>query len=281
MEDLFVILGAQVNVKVHPVVIFNILDHFMRRPDNQERVIGTLLGVSHEGNVDIKNSFPVPHTEGEQVAVDIDFHRNMYDLHQKTSPKEVIVGWYATGLGINENSVMIHEFYGKEASSQPVVHVLVDTQLTNHTLGIKAYTGTSISFGERALGSFFQPLPLELQSLEVDRVGFEALCRTTENAAGVGDLLSDLQNLEGAISRLLAMINTVSQYVEDVVNGNAQGDNAIGRFLAKAVSSLPKFDADTVDKLFNNNIQDLLMVVYLANLTRTQIALAEKLQRTL
>jgi len=249
-------------------------------------VIGTLLGVAHEGIVEIKNSFPVPHTEGEQVAVNIDFHRNMYDLHQKTAPKEVIVGWYATGLEINENSVMIHEFYGKEAtpipSTHPMVHLVVDTLLTNDTLGIRAYTGTPISFAEQQFGSFFQPLPLDLLMLDVDKIGFESLSRTTENlGTGVGDLLSDLRNLENAIARLLSMINTISQYVENVVNGTTEGDTTVGRFLAKAVSALPKFDTETVEKLFNNNVQDLLMVVYLANLTRTQIALAEKLQKTL
>jgi translation initiation factor 3 subunit F len=54
-------------VKVHPVVIFNILDHFIRRTEGQDRVIGTLLGVNVEGTIEIRNCFPVPHTEGEQV----------------------------------------------------------------------------------------------------------------------------------------------------------------------------------------------------------------------
>jgi translation initiation factor 3 subunit F len=49
--------------------------------------------------------------------------------------------------------------------------------------------------------------------------------------------------------------------------------------LAGAVAALPKFDRDTMDRIFNANLQDLLMVVYLANLTRTQLSLAEKLQR--
>jgi translation initiation factor 3 subunit F len=35
---------------------------------------------------------------------------------------------------------------------------------------------------------------------------------------------------------------------------------------------------DNYEKMFNNSLQDLLMVVYLANLTRTQLKLAEKLQ---
>lgn len=52
--------------KVYPIVLFNILDHFIRRNEDH-RVIGTLVGNSNEGIVEIKNCFPVPHTEGEQV----------------------------------------------------------------------------------------------------------------------------------------------------------------------------------------------------------------------
>ena len=57
------------NAKVHPVVLFNILDHYTRRNEGQDRVIGTLLGsVNSDGSVEVKNSFPVPHTESiEQV----------------------------------------------------------------------------------------------------------------------------------------------------------------------------------------------------------------------
>lgn len=279
MEDVPVIFGSQLAVKVHPVVIFNILDHFIRRTEGQDRVIGTLLGVNVEGTIEIRNCFPVPHTEGEQVAVDMQFHRNMCELHQKTAPKEVIVGWYTTGLDITENSVVIHDFYSKESSTN-AVHLLIDTALTNDTLGIRAYTGTNLTLAEKpSLGSYFQPVPLEMLSLDVDKVGFEVLSRTkTENVAS---LLSDLTNLQGSISKLLEMITTVLAYVEKVRDGEIKADNTIGRFLAKCASVLPKFEPEQLDKLFNNNVQDLLMVVYLANLTRTQIAVAEKLQKTL
>jgi len=280
MEDLSVGFGSQMNVKVHPVVIFNILDHFIRRPEGQDRVIGTLLGVNVEGTIEIRNCFPVPHTEGETLAVDKPFHRSMCDLHQRTAPKEVIVGWYATGLDITESSVLIHHnFYAQEYPTANV-HLLVDTALTNDTLGIKAYTGTNLVLAEKpSLGWCFQPVSLEMLSLDVDRVGFEVLSRTKTET--VTSLASDLANLQGSITKLLEMINSVLIYVEKVRDGEIKGDNTIGRFLAKCAAVLPKFEPEQLDKLFNNNVQDLLMVVYLANLTRTQIAVAEKLQKTL
>jgi len=74
------------------------------------------------------------------------------------------------------------------------------------------------------------------------------------------------------------MLETISNYVDGVVTEKIPPNSQIGRFLANAISSLPKIDPQIFDKMFNNSLQDLLMVVYLANLTRTQLAFAEKLQ---
>lgn len=86
-------------VTVHPAALFSILDHFLRRADSQERVIGTLLGTRTEREVEIRSAFPVLHSEtDEQVAVDMDYHTQMYEMQQKVAPKEVIVGWCAHSI---------------------------------------------------------------------------------------------------------------------------------------------------------------------------------------
>jgi hypothetical protein len=53
--------------RVHPVVVFSILDHYQRRNDGQTRVVGTLLGQQNEaGIIEVKQAFPVPHQEEEE-----------------------------------------------------------------------------------------------------------------------------------------------------------------------------------------------------------------------
>lgn len=82
------------SITIHPVALFSILDHYLRRTDAQDRVIGTLLGIRTDNEVQVRSSFAVLHSEtDEQVAVDMDYHRTMYELHHKVNPKEVIVGW--------------------------------------------------------------------------------------------------------------------------------------------------------------------------------------------
>lgn len=66
---------AILSARVHPLIIFNISDYYVRRPDQAERVIGTLLGcVLPDGTVDIRNSYAVPHNESsDQVHLFLQF----------------------------------------------------------------------------------------------------------------------------------------------------------------------------------------------------------------
>ncbi|KAL3684429.1 hypothetical protein R1sor_002451 [Riccia sorocarpa] len=223
--------------KLHPTVLFNICDSYIRRNDQQERVIGTLLGsISGDGIVDIRNSYAVPHNESlDQVAVDIDYHRTMFDLHQRVNPKEVIIG----------------------CDDRP---------------SIKAYVSTNLTLGDRQLAAQFQEIQLDLRMIEAERIGFDVLKKTM-----VDKLPNDIEGLEGTISRLHGMIDTVYRYVDDVVEGRIPPDNTIGRYLADTMAAVPKIAPDAFDKLFNDSVQDVLLVIYLANLTRTQLTLAEKL----
>ncbi|WOH09068.1 hypothetical protein DCAR_0728521 [Daucus carota subsp. sativus] len=263
---------TSLSAKVHPLVIFNICDCFVRRPDQAERVIGTLLGsVLPDGTVDIRNSYAVPHNESlDQVALDIDYHHNMLASHQKVNPKEVIVGWFSTGFGVSGGSALIHEFYSREATNP--VHLTVDTGFTNGDATIKGFVSVNLSLGDHQLASQFQEIPLDLRMVEAERIGFDVLKKTA-----VDKLPNDLEGMEDSMKKLLALIDDVYKYVDDVVEGRLAPDNNIGRFISDTVASIPKLSSSAFEKLVNDSIQDQLVLLYLSSITRTQLSLAEKL----
>ncbi|XP_062157242.1 eukaryotic translation initiation factor 3 subunit F [Alnus glutinosa] len=264
--------SATLSAKVQPLVIFNVCDCYVRRPDQAERVIGTLLGsISPDGVIEIRNSYAVPHNESSgQVALDIEYHHNMLASHQKVNPKEVIVGWYSTGLGVTGGSQLIHEFYSREVSNP--VHLTVDTGFENGKSTIKAYVSVNLSLGDRQLAAQFQEIPLDLRMVEAERVGYDILKTTM-----VDKLPNDLEGMEASMERLLALIDDVYKYVDNVVEGHVAPDNSIGRFISETVSSLPKLSPPAFDKLVNNSLQDNMLLLYLSSITRTQLGLAEKL----
>ncbi|KAJ7943053.1 Eukaryotic translation initiation factor 3 subunit F [Quillaja saponaria] len=264
--------SPSLSAKVQPLVIFNICDCYIRRPDQAERVIGTLLGsILPDGTVDIRNSYAVPHNESsDQVALDIEYHHNMLLSHQKVNPKEVIVGWYSTGLGVTGGSALIHEFYSREVPNP--VHLTVDTGFANGEGAVKAYVSNNLSLGDQQLAAQFQEIPLDLRMVEAERVGFDILKKPV-----VEKLPTDLEGMEATMQHLLALIDDVYKYVDDVVEGRVAPDNKIGRFLSDTVASLPKFSPSDFDKLVNDNMQDQLLSLYLSSIARTQLSLAEKL----
>ncbi|GKV28327.1 hypothetical protein SLEP1_g37398 [Rubroshorea leprosula] len=264
--------STNLSAKVHPLVLFNICDCYVRRPDQAERVIGTLLGsVLPDGTVDIRNCYAVPHNESpDLVALDIDYHHNMLVSHQKVNPKEVIVGWFSTGLGVTGASALFHDFYSREVPNP--IHLTVDTGFTNGVGTIKAYVSVNLSIGDRPLVAQFQEIPLDQRMVEAERIGFDILKTTSADK-----LPNELEGMEVSMERLLALIDDVYKYVDDVVEGRVAPDNSIGRFIADTVTALPKLSPSALDKLVNDNLQDQLLLLYLSSITRTQLSLAEKL----
>ena len=108
-------------VDVHAIVAFGALDHFLRRQEGQQRVIGTVLGRIDDKTkaVTVTNSFAVPCEEGADgtIAVGQDYQEKMARLLARVNPEEEVVGWYATpgadGKLTDDASEMIHGFYGQ------------------------------------------------------------------------------------------------------------------------------------------------------------------------
>ncbi len=129
-------------VSVHPVALFSILDHYLRRraESPQARVIGTLLGTRTESEVEIRTAFAVPHDETEdQVSIEIEYHKSMLELHARANPNETIVGWYATGSDLNTYSALIQDFYSRETAPHQAVHLTMDTNVQDENLGVRAW----------------------------------------------------------------------------------------------------------------------------------------------
>jgi len=83
------------------------------------------------------------------------------------------------------------------------------------------------------------------------------------------------------MERLHSLLETASNYVDQVVAGTIPADDAVGRQIADTLASIPRIRPEVFDRMFNDSLQDLLMVTYLSNITRTQLTIAEKLNAAL
>lgn len=272
--------------RVHPVAVLKILDAYVRRKQGDSRVIGTLVGWISEGSiVDVTDSFPVVHKDqDDNVLMDQNYHKDMLQLRQKWSPRETVVGWFSTGNEIQTSSAIVHNFYCTKESQFTAtavlpgpVHLLVDTSMQRECLGVKAFVNVRTVVADNLLQ--FHELPLKINTSAAERSGIRQLMharRAARDAESTAADLNSMDGFEGGLKELLALFRRVREYVQAVRSKKIEGDVDVGRGLTAALCAEPIIDASAVEQLCHNSLQDALMVVYLSNVAKTQIAIAEK-----
>ena len=254
--------------------------------------VTTLTGAQipfHFIQVEVTNCFAVPHAErGDEVAIGKDFNKQMLALHLKANRKEQVVGWYASAaLGeqgqdgpelIADTSSLIHEFYAGESDEGDPIHLVVDTRLNEDAVSARAYRSTPVIVQGEPLANLFHELRLTLETTEP-----ESICLDKMASGGkMGDTTSEGDEpLLVSMEKLYNFLETATNYVDSVVEGKVSPDAELGRQVANALATVPRIRPEVFDKLFNDSLQDMLMVTYLSNITRTQLTVAEKLNASL
>lgn len=269
-------MSFNIRVRIHPVILFQIADAYERRNMENHRVIGTLLGSVDKQSVEVTNCFCVPHKEYEErVEADLQYAQDMFELNKKVNTQESLVGWFATGNEITSHSALIHDYYARETKDP--IHLTVDTTLNSGKLNLKAYVFVPIGVPGATTGSMFTPIPVEILAYEPEVVGLDLLHKTKFTKLRHVEPIPDLARVSEGTAKLEIMLDAVIQYVDAVLTGKEKPDNSVGRKLLDLVNSVPKMTPDEYEKTLNTSMKDLLMVVYLTQLTKTQLQLHDKL----
>jgi translation initiation factor 3 subunit F len=273
------------SVVIQPQALFSILDHSTRRPADQHRVIGTLLGTrsdTDETLVTVHSAFAVGHTETtDQVEVDMECQKSMLSLHLRANPKEILVGWYATSSELNTFSALIQNHYSSPNEGTfpyPAVHLTVSSE-PGQDIEINTYISSPVgTTDERAADSAaFIPVPHTVNYTDSDRAGIDALTGAKDVESRSANIMTDIENLEKSLEDTIGMLDRVGRYVEAVIEEEAEPSTALGQYLLNTLALAPKVDATEIEKDFNNHIQDVLTVSYLANTIRSQMDLSNRL----
>jgi translation initiation factor 3 subunit F len=165
----------------------------------------------------------------------------------------------------------VHDFYSSSECVNPI-HLVVDVSLSS-PLSVRAFHSVALAASpvSRALAAEFRPLSLEIQSSDSERIAMARLAANRETVQGA------TQTLEQSVEKLLALLDAVCAYVDDVVDGRIPPNAEMGKKIADLVSAVPHIAPEAFSSSFSKSVQDLLMVVMLTNLTRTQLCIAEKL----
>lgn len=284
-------LTSITNVNIQPLPLASILDHHLRRPDHQDRVFGTLLGVRNieTGEVEVRSSFGVPYAaNGRDVAVDSDHHRTLLELHHRVSPKEVVVGWYATSPVLNSFSSLIQDFYNTESVPLPAIHLTLDPV----SLTFKTYISSPIGLSTlQTLNLLFKPVPSTLSIPTAERTALELISKPILNEKlPKMDLDSTIKRFKEPIStelpiyhlqtlliKLKEMVVEVDEYVDKVNQNLCAPNHQLGQFLLNTLNSISINKTLSFEDSFQSHLADVLMVSYVSTLVREQVEISSRL----
>ncbi|XP_023210262.1 26S proteasome non-ATPase regulatory subunit 7 [Centruroides vittatus] len=265
-------------VIVHPLVLLSVVDHFNRmgKIGNQKRVVGILLGSwKGKGVLDVSNSFAIPFDEDDRDKtvwfLDHDYLENMYSMFKKVNARERIVGWYHTGPKLHQNDIAINELIRRYCPNS--VFVIIDAKPKDLGLPTEAYIAVEeVHDDGTPTTKTFEHVPSEIGAEEAEEVGVEHLLRDIKDTT-LGTLSQRITNQLRGLKGLHSQINDIRTYLEQIIAGNLPVNHTIIYHLQDIFNLLPDVNSQEFVKSLYVKTNDQMLVVYLASLARSVIAL--------
>jgi len=265
-------------VVVHPLVLLSVVDHFnrMKKIGNQKRVVGLLLGSwSSKGILDIANSFAIPFDEDDKDRevwfLDHEYLENMYNMFRKVNAKERVVGWYHTGPKLHQNDILINDLIRKYCPNS--VLVIIDPKPTRVGLPTEAYKVVEeIHDDGTPTTKTFEHVPSEIGAEEAEEVGVEHLLRDVKDTT-VGTLSQRITDQLMGLKGLNQKLADMKSYLDKVASGELPMNHEITYQLQDIFNLLPDVTNPCFVRSLQVNTNDQMLVMYIASLIRSVIAL--------
>ncbi|CAD5215375.1 unnamed protein product [Bursaphelenchus xylophilus] len=289
-------MASSLTVKVHPVVYMTMVDAYERRSrmKGSDKALGTLLGFYEKNVVQITNCYSIPFREtAESQELDDTFNKQMWNFCRRATPSEQIVGWFITAGEVTEGCHLYHNYYTQLVNDiavkkelPPIVLLTLDVTFQGPTKGrlpIRAYTRCDGGVpGQSPQAAIFHPLKVEMDAFPGESIALSVVQNGiyTDRREVFLNNEDDLRNLTETTEDLVRWLERILSYVEDVLRKPepTAEDQAFGRKLMNIVNiAATQLQSDKLDALVKGSIRDYMMVSYLSQLAKTQLAIQEKL----
>lgn len=215
IQDKQINAEVPIGVKVHPIALLAITDHFERSVGNKKnkRVIGALLGDRANNVYEVTNAFAIPYDEDNGRSgvyfLDQNFTEIMYEMFKKIDIKEKILGWYCTTSDYASWDIEINEFWSRYCPTP--VYLLVDLLKAGAPEPpLKAYYSRR-SYGDGGkVARVFTSIGCRVAADDAEEVGVEHLLRDVQEI--------DTSSLSGKVGLKLKAFATLSSKISKIIN---------------------------------------------------------------
>lgn len=192
-------------------------------------------------------------------------------MFKKVNSKERIVGWYHTGPKLHQNDIAINDLVRKYCSHS--VLVVIDAKPKDLGLPTEAYYSVEeVHDDGTPTSKTFEHVLSEIGAEEAEEVGVEHLLRDIKDTT-LGTLSQRITNQLSGLKGLYTQINEIKNYLELVVTDKLPINHNIIYLLQDIFNLLPDTNTQEFVKAAYVKTNDQMLVVYLASLVRSVIAL--------
>ena len=285
-------MASPLTVKVHPVVFMTMVDSYERRSQKaglNNRALGTLLGFYEKNVVQITNCYAIPFREAYDDILEINdnFNQQMWQVAKRSAPTEQIVGWFFTVGRLPHSCLVYHNYYTNlindislKKELPPVILLTMDVSFSVEPgrLPIQAYIKSEAGIpGHKSQAGIFQPLKVVLDAFPGENVALRFIMKGVESERREIHLEKGLDKLEDSTEKMVKWLSDLLEYVNQVLKHPEQADPIVGRKLMEVVThASTQVQPDKFGNLIKNSLRDYMMISYLSNLTKTELALQEK-----
>ncbi|EFA77224.1 Mov34/MPN/PAD-1 family protein [Heterostelium album PN500] len=277
--------ASGLQIDLHPLVIINISDHFTRskveqtNTDHATRVIGVLTGQQNGRNIEIFNSFELVLTATK--LLDLEYLRKKHEQFKKVFPTYEILGWYATGSKVTQEDLAIHKQI-MELNESPIFLMLDTTAATLNAkdLPIAVYESEVHIVNEQP-AILFVKTTYKIQTGEAERIGVNHIAKVTPSGAEGSSLTTHLFTMQNAFSMMNIRVKILRKYLQGVKDKTIPYDHGIMRQVASLCNTLPTINNEDFNRSFLQEFNDVLLVTYLAGITKSSSILNESIDKYL
>ncbi|KAF2075473.1 hypothetical protein CYY_003209 [Polysphondylium violaceum] len=275
-------------VDLHPLVIINISDHYTRNKvesnnNNPTRVMGVILGVQNGRNVEICNSFEAVYTTVDNtIVLDLDYLKKKQEQFKKVFPTYELLGLYTTGHQVTSEDILLHKQI-IELNESPL-YLMLDTAavLSEATkdLPIVIYE-SELHIVNDSPTTLFVKTNYKIQTGEAERIGVNHIAKVTPSGSEGSGLSTHLYSMHNAITMMNMRVKVLSQYLTSVKEKKVPFEHAVLRQIASLCNQLPAINTEEFNQSYLQEYNDVLLVTYLASITKTSSLLNETIDKYL
>uniref|UniRef100_H2Z9Q5 COP9 signalosome complex subunit 6 n=2 Tax=Ciona savignyi TaxID=51511 RepID=H2Z9Q5_CIOSA len=262
--------NGSVAVKLHPLVIMNISDHWTRLRAQKGKplpVFGALIGKQVGRTIELMNSFELLYMEiNEDILIDTEYYYSKEEQFKQVFKDLDFHGWYTTGGVPTELDMKVHQQICGIIESP--IFLKLNPQAASTDLPLNIYESV-IDVTDGTAVSRLVTLQYTLATEEAERIGVDHVARVSNvDSSSVSYASEHLASQHSSISMLYTRVRLLRDYMEAVQNGELPRDHEIMRSLQALCKRLPVLGAETLTSDLHNQYNDVTLMTYLGVMSK-------------